>query len=407
MSVILQINERVAPAPLSGMTLELDVQSGDEVTIPHASGFTHNYTINWGDGTSIKTVISWDDPNTTHTYDTTATVRISFAGVVETIGDIVTSTIISNPSQPKTVFQSRLKKVITWGPAGMLKNIALGNSNLNEVPNESGKLSGALTLYGAFYNTQLSTIPSGIFDNFQGTDMGVLFRYVRLSSIPSGLFDLTPNVTNLEYLFDGGITTFTSIPTGLFDNLPDLENISLAFNNTNISDIPEYFLQYNHNLKYAQGTFARTNITQVKGTLFDNTTKLITVYTIFSNCTSLKKVENGLFANIPTLRYANGAFYNCTALDDVGDSMFGGSNNLEDISTLFYNCTSLPSVPNAVITTSSNPNINDVTSCYYNCTNMTGDSDYYYNNFSDAAHAVCYYNCTGLSDYSDIPNDWK
>ena len=56
---------------------------GESVTLPLPSGYTYNFTVDWGDGTSPSTVVSYDDQNRIHTYSAAGTYTVSMSGTIQ------------------------------------------------------------------------------------------------------------------------------------------------------------------------------------------------------------------------------------------------------------------------------------------------------------------------------------
>ena len=57
--------------------------SSETITLPLRSGFTYNFTVDWGDGTGTSTVTAYDDPNRSHQYTTAGTYQIFIEGSME------------------------------------------------------------------------------------------------------------------------------------------------------------------------------------------------------------------------------------------------------------------------------------------------------------------------------------
>ena len=57
---------------------------GETITLPLRSGYTYNFMVQWGDGTSSE-VTSHDDADITHTYATAGDHTVTISGTMETI----------------------------------------------------------------------------------------------------------------------------------------------------------------------------------------------------------------------------------------------------------------------------------------------------------------------------------
>ena len=62
-------------------TAELGTSNDDQITIPTNPGFTYDYTVNWGDGTTDNNVTG----DITHTYAAEGLYTISISGVFPSI----------------------------------------------------------------------------------------------------------------------------------------------------------------------------------------------------------------------------------------------------------------------------------------------------------------------------------
>ena len=211
--------------------------SSTTITIPHLNGYVYNYYINYGDGSSINHVISYNDTGCTHVYASANIYDIQISGICETIYCNNSGTLINY-----------LTKILSWGNVG-LKVIDFNDcSLLNSIVKDAiGGLSGVTEFHNTFYNCHsLTSIPAGLFDYCTGVTIinGTFYYCTSLISIPAGLFDHCTKVTTFQstfayceqltaipaHLFDycTGVTTFadtfnsclpvTTIPTGLFDH---------------------------------------------------------------------------------------------------------------------------------------------------------------------------------------------
>lgn len=62
--------------------LTTDTEAGRTITLPLRSGFTYDFTVDWGDGNS-STVTAFDDADRIHVYDSTGTYTVVKSGTIQ------------------------------------------------------------------------------------------------------------------------------------------------------------------------------------------------------------------------------------------------------------------------------------------------------------------------------------
>jgi surface protein len=85
------------------------VSDHQTITLPLVSTCTYNFTVDWGDGSPIQTITTWNDTNKTHTYAT------SGIKTVEMLGTIGCLSFDSNRDDAVDGDASKLIDVIQWG----------------------------------------------------------------------------------------------------------------------------------------------------------------------------------------------------------------------------------------------------------------------------------------------------
>ena len=78
----------VPPAPAAFVSTwrigDASYGDGDNtVTLPLRSGYTYDFTVDWGDGSVVQTVTAFDDADIDHTYGTPGDYAITISGKVE------------------------------------------------------------------------------------------------------------------------------------------------------------------------------------------------------------------------------------------------------------------------------------------------------------------------------------
>ena len=221
-SNVLLSNVRI-PLP-EVFSFTITVGDGDTITIPHSPdpSFTHDYDINYGDGTSVLHVSSYNDANATHQYTTAGTYQIKINGICETF----------SIKYDNTHIHSKIISIDSWGTTGGFKILGFNDCiNLLTLPSESGKLINVINFRNMFVNClSLTLIPDNLFANNTGvTDFTNIFASCKsLVSIPEKLFVSNLAVTNFGYAFYN-CTSLTSIPENLFVNNINVTNFIYTF----------------------------------------------------------------------------------------------------------------------------------------------------------------------------------
>lgn len=420
------------------------------VTIPHLNGYNYDYYIDWGDGSVVEHITTYDEVS--HTYSNSGLIEIRIAGICETI-------YMNNTATEKTYVSS----ITHWGNTSLKIVNFFGCSNLATLPSgvtEEGKLTEVETFYQSFRNcsslttisnglfsgnttvttfascfngcTSLITIPSNLFSGcISVITFSDTFRNVPITSISSGLFDDSIDVTNFQSTFYN--TNITSIPSGLFDNNTDVNSFQSTFYSTNITSIPSglfdnntlvttfsYTFQLcssltaiptnlfdaNTLVEYFQSTFnGGVNITSIPSELFNNNTLVTTFYQTFNNCNIFTTIPIGLFNNNTLVTIFNGTFQNCNALTSLTSELFSGNTAVTTFANCFNSCDDLASIPSDIFT--GNTNVISYDNTFNDNSSITSSVPTLWDLVPEPTGTNCYTNCTSASNYGDIPNDWK
>jgi hypothetical protein len=192
-------------------------------TLPLITGFTYNFTVDWGDGSALSTVTAYNDTDATHAY-TAGTYQIKIKGQFPHFR-------INNGT-----VKTYLTKIIQWGNVGFTSFLYTfyGCSNLAVLPNSPiTGCNAVITIAQAFQGcTGLTTIPTGFFDNLVNAKdfTATFYLCTGISSIPTGLLDNCISAEVFTSMFRQ--TGLTSIPSGLLDNCPNVTTMSYMFYNS-------------------------------------------------------------------------------------------------------------------------------------------------------------------------------
>ena len=187
-------------------------------TMPTPSGFTYDYTVDWGDGNTSGACTSYNDADAAHTYATAGSYTIAVSGTMQSIqfynttaGDQLTS--VSNLGYMGwTSFNASFREcpnVISW---------SCGDCNTANVEN----------MYAMFFGNGVWGAPPDVssFDTTNVTTMqGMFSSNSNWSAPPIGLssFD-TANVTSMKDMFYGNSGWGNTLPitTWSFASVADM-----------------------------------------------------------------------------------------------------------------------------------------------------------------------------------------
>jgi hypothetical protein len=280
------------------------VSSNQSITLPHLSGYVHKYTVDYGDGTGLKTVTSYNDANCTHIYTTIGTYVVKINGICETF-------YVNNNRNPGSV-RLLITEVISWGNVGIKKINFLWCEKLTAIPTD---IYIGLSLVTEFHNCfcncfLLTSIPIGLFNYcINATDFfGVFANCIKITSIPAGLFDNCPLVTDFGHAFS--TTLIESIPVGLFNNNTLVINFSYTFSSCVL-------------------------LLSIPIGLFNNNTLVTNFEGVFNSCLALLLISNGLFDNNTLVTTFNNAFFNNISLTGNAPVLWGRDSNPTGIECFF------------------------------------------------------------------------
>ena len=301
---------RVSVSPTAFVTTWVTTSPGQSITLPLRSGRTYNFTVDWGDGSGIGTVASFDAAAATHEYAAAGTYTVKIEGVL--------SAWYFNNAGSKNNFRT----VAQWGSVGA---------------NISGLENG---FYGASDSTSFaSPVPptwaavTSLADTWRGCsgltaapDVSALTNVTSLVRVWFGCSGLTsaPDVSAL--------TKATSLLETWFgcSGLTSAPDVSAL---TNVTSLVRVWRGCS-GLTYAPDVSALTNVTSLSGAWYGcygltnvpalpaSSTALTTTTSAFQGSgagmkgTVVELWNTNLFPNITS--FAN-TFTGCTGLDNYDD----------------------------------------------------------------------------------------
>ena len=354
--------------------------ANQSITLPHLHddgagyNYVHNYTVDYGDNSGLKKVVSYNDTNCTHIYSTIGTYLVKIFGTCETFYTNYTS------------IRLLITKVLSWGMIGIKVVSFWGCQFMTSIPPDIlGSFSlvqtfGGGDTWGSFQGcNSLTSLPLGLFDHcvwawdFERT----FYSCGNLISIPAGLFDHCVMAANFHYTFEG-CNSLTSIPAGLFDHCPDVFTFRHLFEATAISSIP--------------------------AGLFDHCPIVTDMSYVFRECMNLTSIPTGLFDHCPLVDDFSYVFEGCINISTIPVDLFKYNLNVYNFYDAFLSCRSLTSIPAGLFDHCQS--VTTFYECFSQCYALTGLAPDLWNTHSGATGTFCFSYDTSLSNYYDIPINW-
>jgi hypothetical protein len=166
----------------------------------------------------------------------------------------------------------------------------------------------------SFYNTQITSIPSGLFYyNTKLKDVQYIFNNNQvLTDVPEDLFINNPLLESVYSMF-GACKALETVPEDLFKFQPNLRDIAYLFSHSGLKEIPQKLFSYSENIAGYYYTFYNTPIISVPDGVILNlmTSGYLSNSAGFYNCPNLKTIV------IPESLWSIGGsfFYGCPAIE--------------------------------------------------------------------------------------------
>ncbi len=288
------------PPPM--VTIWRTTSDSESITLPLRSGYSYNFTVDWGDGES-NTITAFDDAAITHTYDTAGDYTVTITGLAE-------AWYFNNGGS-----KSKIIEVTDLGALGWtdLSNSFYGCDNLTSF---AGGYTHNVTSFNRMFmeTSSLTNIDLSSFDTSSANSLGWMFYGASaISTLDLSSFNTT-NVTSLERLFYNA-TSLTSV------------NLS-SFDTSNVNTMSGMFL-------------STTSLTSLDVSHFD-TAKVTNFGGMFSGATELTSLDLSNF-NTSSATTFESMFRNMYKLESLDISNFNTSN-VTIMSGMFSSCSSLTSL---------------------------------------------------------------
>lgn len=378
----------VAPSPALSLRVTFTVAASIALPIiGGGAGYSHNFTVDWGDGSAQSTVTAYNDADRIHAY-TIGTYDILMVGTCEYFA--------VNNINDATTMRSRITSVISitgdmgfkvlnfFGCTLMTSTVALGElaslttagsiyrqTGLTSVPIYSFHGCPQITSFDyAFYQcTSLTIVPADLFSQQSGvTSFSNCFRgCTNLDTISEDIFANAWSAANFSYVFSG--TKISSIPATLFKFCPVITDMSYAFSLcTSLTSVPDYLFAYCPLITTFERTFDQcSNLATLGGHIFEGCTQVTSfartfygikgptipstlfdgienaVFTSTFTTSKLTSIPAGLFDSCTGSSSIYQLFRDCTSLNtDIPQGLFDNLTGLTNAYQCFYGCTALP-----------------------------------------------------------------
>jgi len=275
--------------PVGSISGDTDPANFYKVKLPiHSKTFdgltcTYDFTVDWGDNSSIAQITSFDDTDKIHTYaDATPRIitikgecsalafgRIWQTGISYVIGDIVNQAGLNASSPVRYICKLAHTAVTSSQPP----------------------TGGSWTTYWDYdYMAQRTVLSLTDIGNFIG-DMGftwINFRdCVNLTAINSSISNLKSLTTCIGFIL--GCTSITSIPSGIFDNSLGITSFQAICNFcTNLTSVPSDLFRYNTLAIHFGNCFNNCVKLQLNANIFygdgEQSTRFLNKSVNFTNC---------------------------------------------------------------------------------------------------------------------------
>ncbi|MCB0326667.1 MAG: BspA family leucine-rich repeat surface protein [Bdellovibrionales bacterium] len=185
------------------------------ITLPLRSGYNYDFTVDWGDGSSIDHVTSSSDPLAMHMYEEKGTYEVTIEGLVE-------SWYFNNTGDKEYIIEVKNLGDVGW------KNLESAFHGCGQLSSfAGGNTSEVTSMRRMFYSaTFLVSLDVSSFDTSKVTDMsGMFFGTYNVTSLDVSKFD-TSKVIDMHNMF--AYVASQSLDVSSF-NTSMVENMSAMF----------------------------------------------------------------------------------------------------------------------------------------------------------------------------------
>lgn len=164
----------------------------EAVMLPLVSKYKYNFSVDWGDGSGLDLITSFDDKDRKHTYSVPGEYLITITGLVEALNSVSTVNFYN---------KDKLIEVVDLGDVGW-KNLDGAFSGCSNLVSFSGGNTSAVTNMRTMFSMaiNLKTVDLSSFNTELVTSMNSMFYGTPLVSLDLSHFN-TSAVKNMSNMF--------------------------------------------------------------------------------------------------------------------------------------------------------------------------------------------------------------
>jgi hypothetical protein len=380
-------------------------------TLPLTAVSGHHFEIkvDWGDGTAPVQLTSGAgavplESDRTYTYASAGEYQVRIDGKCPGFKVHIEVEMPYPPEHP--MYQPpeeriTYKSIDSWGYVDFREIKFYGCSNLESLPEESGRLNLVTSFDNVFQGcSNLQAIPEGLFDN---NSIATGFNYTfsgcsSLTSIPANLFESNSNVTSFDFTF-ARCESLTSIPAGLFDGNINVTSFYETFGYCyNLVTIPTGLFDNNINVISFQRTFMLCeSLESIPPGLFDNNTQVTTFTWTFHRCSSVTEIPPGLFDKNTAVTSFNGTFRYCSNIVSIPSGLFDNNVNVTNFGMTFDYCSKISAIPSGLF--DNNTAVTSFSATFHFCSSITEiPPGLFDNNINVTTFSDTFYHCSGITE---------
>ena len=223
-------------ASSSSTTVATVSVSGSTVTITPKTAGSATVTVTASDGSLTVTqtiAVTVATAASAKLCDRTSQVQSAILSKIAGINNCadVTPTHLNSITSGLQVNSLTTLKENDFDGLGNLTSLFFPSSQLTSLPSGVFDELSSLTSLTIYHSTQLTSLPSGVLDELSNLET-LQFRFCGLTSLPSGVLDELSNLRGLDFTFN----KLTTLPSGVFGNLSNLTGLNLS--NNKLTSLP-------------------------------------------------------------------------------------------------------------------------------------------------------------------------
>lgn len=195
----------------------------ETITLPLVEGEAYDLKVDWGDGSPVSVISSWDSPEKTHSYDNAGNYVVKIYGNIPRL-------------KVDSINKMKIVKITQWGTSNWtsMELAFAGCSNLQVLATDAPNLTLTTSLKGMFEYAAVLNGDFGHWDTSTITSMSYMFK--GASSFNGNISSWnTSNVTDMSYMFSNA-TNFNQPLDGW--NTSKVTNMSAMFQYTQVFNQP-------------------------------------------------------------------------------------------------------------------------------------------------------------------------